>query len=227
MSKFNTTTNLNTDLRSVSSFDVGNTYGKIVYTPSSYTLIKATGEPLDIDSNLSIVQGLVSLDSTNLIELNRPATITLYNIRLNKPSIKKNNYVCSTCTLVSYNSTTKTLIFTVPGFSTFSVVEEEPSTTRSNSSGSRTVTNTPPPLPVSGSSAYNFGLTTLKSGSTGEAVMELQRFLNRFLNLGLLVDGKLGPKTIAVIKKWQKENGLVADGLVGEKTKTKMNAMAL
>ncbi len=71
---------------------------------------------------------------------------------------------------------------------------------------------------------YNFGTVTLKNGSRGAAVMELQRFLNDKLSLGLAVDGKLGPKTIAVIKKWQKAQGLVADGLVGAKTKIKMNA---
>ncbi|KKR01728.1 MAG: Peptidoglycan-binding domain 1 protein [Candidatus Nomurabacteria bacterium GW2011_GWD2_39_12] len=66
--------------------------------------------------------------------------------------------------------------------------------------------------------SYNFGTTTLKNGSKGEAVKELQRFLNDKLNLGLVLDGKLGPKTIAVI------NGLVADGLIGAKTKAMMNA---
>jgi peptidoglycan hydrolase-like protein with peptidoglycan-binding domain len=66
----------------------------------------------------------------------------------------------------------------------------------------------------------------LKNGSKGAAVMELQRFLNAKLNLGLVVDGKLGPKTIAVIKKWQKDNGLVSDGLIGAKTKKLMNSMA-
>ena len=74
------------------------------------------------------------------------------------------------------------------------------------------------------SGTYNFGTVTLKNGSQGNAVMELQRFLNAKLALGLAVDGKLGPKTIAVIKQWQKDNGLVADGLVGAKTKAKMNA---
>ncbi len=69
---------------------------------------------------------------------------------------------------------------------------------------------------------YNFGNSILKNGSRGEAVKELQRFLNQVLNLGLVVDGRLGPKTIAVIKKWQKDNGLVSDGLIGPKTKEKM-----
>ncbi|MFA5932207.1 MAG: peptidoglycan-binding domain-containing protein [Candidatus Paceibacterota bacterium] len=74
--------------------------------------------------------------------------------------------------------------------------------------------------------SYDFGTKTLKNGSKGEAVKELQRFLNAKLNLGLVVDGKLGPKTIKVIKQWQKDHGLVADGLIGAKTKAKMNAEA-
>lgn len=71
---------------------------------------------------------------------------------------------------------------------------------------------------------YDFGTKTLKNGSKGEAVKELQRFLNQVLNLGLVIDGKLGPKTIAVIKKWQKAHGLKADGLIGPKTKALMNS---
>jgi len=72
--------------------------------------------------------------------------------------------------------------------------------------------------------AYSFGTVTLKNGSKGSAVKELQRFLNDTMNLGLALDGKLGPKTIAVIKAWQKAHGLVADGLVGAKTKAMMNS---
>jgi hypothetical protein len=77
-----------------------------------------------------------------------------------------------------------------------------------------------------GHGPYNFGTKVLKNGSKGEAVKELQRFLNAKLFLGLVVDGKLGPKTIAVIKKWQKDHGLVVDGLIGPKTKIKMNSEA-
>jgi peptidoglycan hydrolase-like protein with peptidoglycan-binding domain len=80
-----------------------------------------------------------------------------------------------------------------------------------------------PPTP-SAKRIYNFGTTTLKLGSRGEAVKELQRFLNDKLNLGLDIDGILGPKTIEVIKKWQKDHGLVPDGLVGAKTKAMMNS---
>ncbi|KKQ18795.1 MAG: Peptidoglycan-binding domain 1 protein, partial [Parcubacteria group bacterium GW2011_GWC1_36_9] len=76
---------------------------------------------------------------------------------------------------------------------------------------------------TSGPSAYNFGAVTLRNGSRGEAVKELQRFLNARLNLGLVIDGKLGLKTIAVIKQWQRDNGLAPDGLVGARTKARMN----
>jgi len=73
---------------------------------------------------------------------------------------------------------------------------------------------------------YYLGTTTLKNGSKGEPVKELQRFLNKDLKINLIVDGKLGPKTIAIIKKWQKAHGLTPDGLVGKNTKAKMNAKA-
>lgn len=79
---------------------------------------------------------------------------------------------------------------------------------------------------VSATTKYDFGTTTLKNGSKGEAVKELQRFLNNTMNLGLAVDGKLGPKTILVIKQWQRDHGLVSDGLIGTKTKAIMNNIA-
>ena len=79
---------------------------------------------------------------------------------------------------------------------------------------------------ASGVVTYALGTVTLRNGSRGEAVKELQRVLNKLLNLGLVVDGKLGKKTIAVIKKWQKDHKLVVDGLVGNKTKAAMVAEA-
>jgi len=41
----------------------------------------------------------------------------------------------------------------------------------------------------------------------------------------LVLDGKLGQKTIAVIKVWQKNHNLVPDGMVGVKTKAIMNSL--
>jgi len=71
--------------------------------------------------------------------------------------------------------------------------------------------------------AYNLGAVTLKLGSRGKPVKELQKFLNVKLNLKLVLDGKMGSKTITAVKKYQKNNGLKVDGIVGLKTKEKMN----
>jgi peptidoglycan hydrolase-like protein with peptidoglycan-binding domain len=58
-------------------------------------------------------------------------------------------------------------------------------------------------------------------------VKDLQRFLNIQLNLNLVIDGILGPKTLTAIKIWQQANGLAVDGLVGPKTKEKMYAIII
>ena len=80
--------------------------------------------------------------------------------------------------------------------------------------------------PATPPSMYDFGPSTLKQGSKGDGVKELQRFLNKVLKADLKVDGKLSKSTVTLVKKWQKENGLKADGVIGAKTKAKMNAMA-
>jgi hypothetical protein len=71
---------------------------------------------------------------------------------------------------------------------------------------------------------YNFGTTTLRYGNKNGAVKELQMFLNYKFNLHLVVDGKFGSKTLILVKKWQTANNLTPDGIVGLKTKAKMNA---
>jgi len=52
----------------------------------------------------------------------------------------------------------------------------------------------------------------LKVGSRGKEVKELQEFLN------IDADGIFGVGTKASVQKWQANNGLVADGIVGPKT---------
>ncbi|HAE36465.1 MAG: hypothetical protein UR85_C0005G0027 [Candidatus Nomurabacteria bacterium GW2011_GWF2_35_66] len=62
--------------------------------------------------------------------------------------------------------------------------------------------------------AIDFGTTTLKVGSKGEAVKTLQTLV------GADVDGSFGPQTALKVKAWQAANGLEADGLFGNKSKT-------
>ena len=60
-------------------------------------------------------------------------------------------------------------------------------------------------------------MQVLKYGSRGEDVKTLHRALN------LYVDGIFGSLTKEAVVQFQKENGLVADGIVGEKTWAKIN----
>lgn len=61
----------------------------------------------------------------------------------------------------------------------------------------------------------------LKIGSRGNEVRALQRALH------LLEDGIFGPLTEERVKEFQKENGLAADGIVGDKTWAKISGSSL
>lgn len=54
----------------------------------------------------------------------------------------------------------------------------------------------------------------IREGSTGEAVSELQSILK------LHVDGQFGPQTASAVRKFQWDNELLADGIVGNDTWT-------
>lgn len=74
---------------------------------------------------------------------------------------------------------------------------------------------------ASSASAYDFGTATLRVGSRGADVMEVQRVVG-----ANPVDGIFGPMTMAAVKAWQANNGLEADGVVGNYTKAAMNAVS-
>lgn len=59
-------------------------------------------------------------------------------------------------------------------------------------------------------------MQTIKIGSKGEDVKKLQSYLN------LYVDGIFGKITEESVKQFQKDNGLVSDGIVGNKTWDKL-----
>ena len=71
-------------------------------------------------------------------------------------------------------------------------------------------------------SAYDFGAATLRVGSRGADVMEVQRVV------GVEDDGVFGPMTEAAVKAWQLNNGITpVDGIVGSITKAAMSSSPL
>lgn len=66
---------------------------------------------------------------------------------------------------------------------------------------------------------------TVKKGSKGADVKAVQKFLNWCIKAGLAVDGSCGNKTVAAIKKYQKQYGLKVDGIFGSQSKKKAEAI--
>lgn len=65
--------------------------------------------------------------------------------------------------------------------------------------------------------------TFMKKGFISNEIKELQKRLNKELNMSLIIDGKFGIKTENVVKLYQQAHNLVADGLVGIKTRATLN----
>lgn len=82
--------------------------------------------------------------------------------------------------------------------------------------------------------AYTFAAPTLKMGSKGTAVTELQKALNLCADTMVSATGagsmgyetsSFASKTKAAVKVWQAKMGLTADGIFGPASRAKMNAM--
>ncbi len=68
-------------------------------------------------------------------------------------------------------------------------------------------------------STQTFGSSTLKKGSQGQYVENLQGHLQDKVDRSLNKDGYFGDATEKAVIAFQKKAGLTADGLVGKKTK--------
>ncbi len=73
-------------------------------------------------------------------------------------------------------------------------------------------------------STQTFGTATLKKGSRGQYVYNLQWHLQEKLNKTIGKDGVFGDETEKAVIAFQKKAGLTADGLVGKKTKEALAA---
>jgi len=71
-------------------------------------------------------------------------------------------------------------------------------------------------IPTPKKEAASTGSRTLRKGMKGDDVAAMQKAL------GITADGDFGFGTLTSVKKWQKLNGLVADGIVGPATQAKM-----
>lgn len=69
-----------------------------------------------------------------------------------------------------------------------------------------------------GHKAEQHGMDTLKKGDEGQQVRVLQWMLNTAAKAGLKRDGVFGMVTAAAVVKFQENNGLTPDGIVGAKT---------
>ena len=63
---------------------------------------------------------------------------------------------------------------------------------------------------------------TLREGSTGRRVEQIQYFLKSYVNAKLEVDGKFGPNTTKAVRSFQYRNKLEVDGVVGPNTWSKL-----
>ncbi len=83
------------------------------------------------------------------------------------------------------------------------------------------------PVPTASSSSSSSGsYSTLRYGSTGDAVRNLQSALTGMGYDTKGVDGKFGRGTENAVKQFQRNNGLVSDGLAGSKTLSLVYSMA-
>lgn len=77
------------------------------------------------------------------------------------------------------------------------------------------------PGPITGG---GFGPNTLRRGSNGTYVSRLQQALTNAKVYSGSITGYFGQETEAAVIKFQRANGLVADGIVGQRTKAALAA---
>jgi hypothetical protein len=124
------------EIQSLNNIILENTvYGKIEFNKTiNMTDDKVfTDNLLDIDSNIKISSNHIEVNTEELPNFNKSATLWLYNLTFTNPRILKDGVVCpsSLCIKESYNypsgSEGGTLKFNVTGFSVYSA-EETPAT---------------------------------------------------------------------------------------------------
>jgi hypothetical protein len=113
----------NTELANLADFTITNSNGEIKFSQNV-----DLREVSNLDDIVSISNNQVAIDSDSESELNKAATITLKRTFSNPVIQKSTGYnagdftECTTCVIVS---NVNEFVFTVPGFSTYKVIEEQ------------------------------------------------------------------------------------------------------
>lgn len=126
------------EIQSLERITLENTnYGKIRFNQAINSTDDKinTDNILDLDSNTQISQNNITLNSVELPNFNKPATIWLYNLGFNNPRILKDGAICSPPNCVKESYSGGTLKFNVTHFTTYSA-EETPTTPDDEGGGS-------------------------------------------------------------------------------------------
>ncbi len=112
------------DLTSIAQLDLGiRNKGKIEFG-SPVMLVENYSDfssPVDLNTLVDIQQNKVVVHSDLYGYLNVPATITLFNVSNINPVIKVESNTCTQCKILLFGN--KTIVFTVPHFTEYSVAE--------------------------------------------------------------------------------------------------------
>jgi len=118
------------EIQNIEKITLENTnYGKITFNQAINSTNDRinTDNILDLDSNTQISQNNITLNSVELPNFNKPATIWLYNLEFDNPQILKDGIVCSPPTCIKESYSAGILKFNVTHFTTYSA-EETPTT---------------------------------------------------------------------------------------------------
>lgn len=137
------------------------------------SLVKEDGEQIEIDDNVEFTSNSVTLNSSKLPELNKQANITLFNVNLKNPVIKKDGQICSECRILS--NTNGNLSFLVSGFSTYTVEEGTPNT--------ETPEATPDEVPTTTTSSSGGGSRRSTSSTSSSGIFLTQQDKVELLNI--------------------------------------------
>jgi len=106
-----------TDIRNITNLLIENTNFGLINFTEPVNLENA----IDFNSNIVFSNNLISINTVNLPQLDKPATLTLYNLEFKNPVIMVNNQYCYDCNKLDYSG--NNLKFTVSHFSSYSAAE--------------------------------------------------------------------------------------------------------